>query len=344
MRQVALDPYAEVDWASSVRCKANLHAHTTCSDGTLSPAEVIDAYAARGYDALAITDHDTFRNDSGTGAATWPWTAHGRDPERLGMLAVRGTEFTGDPVAASIPHLTSWCHDLWQPEDPFDARNEDLAWILGTLDARGAVSAWAHPTRGGELRVHDGDPRWFVERHRAFRHLRGFEVYSGTGRRSAADSSALYDAILTRLCRGGDDVPLLWANAADDSHHAEEIGFDYHVHLLVERSAAALRRSLERGAYLVVQDPQGGRLERHLDGGAGFWTAAPMVTHIAVSDASIRIDGERFARIEWIADGEVVHTGDQLPLATPGLGGYVRAVLHGDAGARTLTQPFTLTR
>jgi hypothetical protein len=342
MRHVEQNPYAEVDWSSTGRCKANLHAHTTRSDGTLSPAEVIDAYAARGYDVLAITDHDTYRNDSRTGASTWPWTDHGRDPDELGMLAVRGTEFTGDPAVASIPHLTSWFSDLWQPGDPFDERNEDLAWILATLDERGAVSAWAHPTRRGELRVHDGDPHWFVERHRAHRHLRGFEVYSGTGRPSATDSSTLYDAILTRLCHEGVEVPL-WANAADDSHHADEIGFDYHVHLLGERSTTALRRSLQQGSYLVVQDPRGNRLERHLDDGERFWTAAPMVTHIDVGDRSIAIDGERFERIEWIADGEVVHTGDRLPLDTAGLGGYVRAVLHGDAGARTLTQPFLLT-
>ena len=342
MRHVELNPYAGVDWPSATRCKANLHAHTTCSDGALSPAEVIDAYAVRGYDALALTDHDTYRNDSGTGAATWPWTAHGRDPEQLGMLAVPGTEFTGDPVAASIPHLTSWFHDLWQPEDPFDDRNEDLAWILEELDQRGAVSAWAHPTRGGELRVHGGDPRWYVERHHAFGHLRGFEVYSGTGRRSAVDSSALYDAVLTLQRRRGIEVPL-WANAADDSHASTEIGFDYHVHLLGERSVAALRDSLERGAYLVVQDPQGGRLERHLDGGAGFWSAAPAISHLAVGAAGISIDAERSERIEWISDGEVVHTGDRLPLHLAGLGGYVRAVLQGDGGARTLTQPFTLS-
>ena len=342
MRHVELDPYADLDWSSVGRYKANLHAHTTCSDGTLSPAEVIDAYAARGYDVLAITDHDTFRNSSGTGAATWPWVAHGRDPDRVGMLAVRGNEFTGDVAVASIPHLTSWFSDLWQPEDPFDERNYDLAWILATHGERGAVSAWAHPTRGGERAVHGGDPRWFVDRHRDHRHLRGFEVYSGTGRPSAADSSALYDAILTRLRSEGVELPL-WANAADDSHHAAEIGFDYHVHLLPQRSTAALRRSLECGAYLVVQDPQGHRLERHLDDSEGFWTAAPTVTHIAVGDSSIRIDGERYEHIVWISDGEVVHTGDQLSLDAAGLGGYVRAVLHGDQGARALTQPFTLT-
>lgn len=38
--------------------KANLHAHTTQSDGKLSPAEVAIHYRRQGYDVLAITDHE----------------------------------------------------------------------------------------------------------------------------------------------------------------------------------------------------------------------------------------------------------------------------------------------
>lgn len=36
-----------------------LHCHTTCSDGTLTPTELVAAAAAAGVRALAITDHDT---------------------------------------------------------------------------------------------------------------------------------------------------------------------------------------------------------------------------------------------------------------------------------------------
>ena len=39
--------------------KGNLHAHTTESDGSRPPQEVVDDYAARGYDFLMISDHDT---------------------------------------------------------------------------------------------------------------------------------------------------------------------------------------------------------------------------------------------------------------------------------------------
>jgi 3',5'-nucleoside bisphosphate phosphatase len=39
--------------------KFDLHSHTLCSDGVLSPAELVARAALRGVDALAITDHDT---------------------------------------------------------------------------------------------------------------------------------------------------------------------------------------------------------------------------------------------------------------------------------------------
>jgi len=38
--------------------KGQLHAHTTLSDGTMTPQDVADIYAGLGYDFLAFTDHD----------------------------------------------------------------------------------------------------------------------------------------------------------------------------------------------------------------------------------------------------------------------------------------------
>lgn len=49
------NPYAS---AGAQRLKTQLHCHTTASDGSNTPAEVVAFYAADGYDALAITDHD----------------------------------------------------------------------------------------------------------------------------------------------------------------------------------------------------------------------------------------------------------------------------------------------
>ncbi|MEK9766206.1 MAG: PHP domain-containing protein, partial [Thalassolituus sp.] len=37
----------------------DLHCHTTASDGSLEPADLVRRAAERGIETLAITDHDT---------------------------------------------------------------------------------------------------------------------------------------------------------------------------------------------------------------------------------------------------------------------------------------------
>lgn len=44
--------------------KGNTHAHTTKSDGGRSPSETAAGYAAKGYDFLAISDHERFENNA----------------------------------------------------------------------------------------------------------------------------------------------------------------------------------------------------------------------------------------------------------------------------------------
>ena len=38
--------------------KANLHCHSTLSDGKLTPEQLKNAYKDKGYSVLAITDHE----------------------------------------------------------------------------------------------------------------------------------------------------------------------------------------------------------------------------------------------------------------------------------------------
>ena len=40
--------------------RANLHSHSTDSDGYMTPAELVEAYRAHGYSILAISDHNKF--------------------------------------------------------------------------------------------------------------------------------------------------------------------------------------------------------------------------------------------------------------------------------------------
>ena len=44
--------------------KANLHTHTTCSDGSKTPEQIKEIYKAQGYSVLAYTDHDVMIDHS----------------------------------------------------------------------------------------------------------------------------------------------------------------------------------------------------------------------------------------------------------------------------------------
>lgn len=65
------------------RPRIDLHTHSTTSDGTDSPAELVAVAAAAGIDVLAITDHDTTGGWAAAAAAL-----------PAGMRLVRGAEFS----------------------------------------------------------------------------------------------------------------------------------------------------------------------------------------------------------------------------------------------------------
>jgi len=84
--------------------KIDLHAHSTASDGTESPAELVAAATAAGLTTLAITDHDT----------TAGWGEAVEAAIREGIELVRGIEISCSRNYRSI-HLLGYLPD---PDDP----------------------------------------------------------------------------------------------------------------------------------------------------------------------------------------------------------------------------------
>jgi 3',5'-nucleoside bisphosphate phosphatase len=86
----------------------DLHAHTSCSDGTDSPTELMAAAAAAGLDAVAITDHDTTAGWAEATAAVPP-----------GMRLIRGAELSCESPdgrgGTCTVHLLAY---LFDPESP----------------------------------------------------------------------------------------------------------------------------------------------------------------------------------------------------------------------------------
>lgn len=103
--------------------RIDLHCHSTASDGTLTPAELVRAGAEAGLDVMAITDHDT------TGG--WAEAAAARPP---GLVLVRGAELSCRwyGVEPAIPlHMLAY---LFDPEEP--ALAADLARLRTDREQR----------------------------------------------------------------------------------------------------------------------------------------------------------------------------------------------------------------
>lgn len=81
--------------------RADLHTHTTASDGRLSPPGLVEKAALRGLAALSITDHDTI--------AAYP-TAR-LAAERYGIELIPGVELSA-PIEGHDVHLLGYGFDL----------------------------------------------------------------------------------------------------------------------------------------------------------------------------------------------------------------------------------------
>ena len=53
--------------------RIDLHTHSSASDGTDPPAEVMRRARERGVDVVALTDHDTVAGHAGARAALSAW-------------------------------------------------------------------------------------------------------------------------------------------------------------------------------------------------------------------------------------------------------------------------------
>ncbi|HET6529992.1 MAG TPA: PHP domain-containing protein [Actinoplanes sp.] len=118
----------------------DLHCHSTASDGTLTPAELVIAGAAAGLDVMAITDHDT--------AGGWAAAAQARPP---GMRLVRGAELSCRWYGAepAIPlHLLAYLFDPAEPRLATDLtrlredREHRAERIVDRLRADGVDITW----------------------------------------------------------------------------------------------------------------------------------------------------------------------------------------------------------
>jgi hypothetical protein len=169
--------------------KCALHAHTTRSDGELSPRDLARHYARAGYDVLALTDH---------------WRISGDDSVD-GLTVIPSVELNCVLPRARDGHVLGYGVDASEDDLRALAREHaDLERTAGWIRSHGGVRYLAHPywtgVTPGTLELPDevtGIEVWNA----------GCELEVGRGL-----SAVHWDELL----EGGRLCP---ATAADDSHH-----------------------------------------------------------------------------------------------------------------------------
>ncbi|MFE7814468.1 PHP domain-containing protein [Streptomyces sp. NPDC057433] len=105
--------------------RIDLHTHSTASDGTDSPAELVHAAAAAGLDVVALTDHDTTRGHAEALAAL-----------PAGLTLVTGAELSCRYDGISM-HMLAY---LFDPEEPALLAERELVRDDRVPRARGMVA------------------------------------------------------------------------------------------------------------------------------------------------------------------------------------------------------------
>jgi predicted metal-dependent phosphoesterase TrpH len=115
--------------------RGNLHAHTTFSDGIRSPAALLAEYESRGYDFLAITDHEDHEN--------LEWVSYERELQKLTpqLLLFRGIELGYHRYPQHVGRVDGDTETLWVLNHPARYR----LTVDETLDRITEIRRWGWP-------------------------------------------------------------------------------------------------------------------------------------------------------------------------------------------------------
>ena len=208
--------------------KCNFHCHTTCSDGRLSPKDVMAAYRALDYDVLAITDHRKV-------------TRPAADEIPAGLTLIPGTELDFLLPTQAV-HLLGLgvspdIADCWNP-------NGTPQQAIDSIRACGGRAVLAHPA-------------WSLnttELMCSFRGLSGVEIFNSVSsvptNALRGDSAAMLDPVFA-------NGQLLNCFANDDSHRYEgECGMSATMLNTNDRSVAGILRAIDEGRFYATQGPE----------------------------------------------------------------------------------------
>jgi 3',5'-nucleoside bisphosphate phosphatase len=185
----------------------DLHCHSTASDGTLAPAEVVRLAERNGLSALALTDHDTIGGVAEAAA----------EAKNLGIDFLPGIEISAeypppgtlhilgygiDPESSTLKELTK------QLISGRDNRNPQIVAKLNELGVAVSMAEWEAEAKGGVL----GRPQLAAILHRkgyVNSIKQAFDKYLGQGAPGYFDKERLLPKRALEMIRESGGLPVL---------------------------------------------------------------------------------------------------------------------------------------
>ena len=262
--------------------RGNLHTHTTMSDGSNRPQRVINDYAKRGYDFLAISDHDIYTS-----------TRDCRQWDAKGMVLMPGNE-----VTAKGPHILHVAADRFV--EPLAQRQE----VINQIAAGSGLAVIAHPNWLGAF---DGTP---ITQMQEWIGYHGREIYNGLiGRLPGSPyCTNKWDVLLSQGRR-------LWGFANDDSHYGPDVERGWNVVYSKKRTVKEITSALTTGRFytssgVVISSirVRGNRIKIETENAAVITVISDFGRRIGSTDGpqiDIEVpEGSRYVRFECWGVGE----------------------------------------
>ena len=351
-------PYETVDWETWNQYQAMLHAHTLYSDGTVDVKDVVETYYSLGYDILAITDHGVVNKGWNRVPDVLDLVGYNQyinnfepmSQERYEEITIHGTGRDGRPML-DVPlgiemnalvirknHVNGFFCGYGQG---ILGAEEDYETVIAGTHAAGGITFINHPgdfiaankengraTDYNQLKV-------FIEPLMKYDSCVGIEIFNLRDTTDRADR-ILWDTILQYTIPQG---KVVWGFANDDSHALDDIDVTRDIMLMPELSNEALRTAMENGTFFACS-----RYARYEMGeefvGEGEYA---QIHEVIVDDEKdvISVAATNYDVIEWIADGEIIATGETLDLReySDKIGCYVRFQIKNEGGI-VCSQPF----
>ena len=223
--------------------KANLHSHSTVSDGVKTPEELKEMYKAHGYSVFAYTDHDNF---------------------------VTHNDLTDDEFLVINGHEASCVEDIEDPEYAWrkvchlcllaptpDTKTAPMAADFGKGYSHDKVNNLIKAAKEQGFFVTYNHPTWSLENYEDYMSYHGFDCLEISNYNCIVGGTPEYnEARYDDMLRGGKRIYCL---SGDDNHNTHYFNDSYGAYTMIKAERLdyeTVFNALKNGDFYASEGPE----------------------------------------------------------------------------------------